>query len=286
MNDLLTALGRKRTSIQKAWFFGLLGSVALSYLVIRGLTDHFFGINPIALQLAGWVGWFTWQGWLFPLNRERLLAKDPENAYRGIFFSNIVPGFSFWASQGACPAFYGWLYGASLTSSSNQFAAGVFCLASGLTILGLAFSTIGIGGAAFLDEYRDAPQPMIRLSVYSFIRHPLYLGGVLSTLGTGLLLDGPWSLALALVNVATLPVYKTLEDARLLRVFGDRYRDYHESVGGFLPKASILRATGSAAIRAGLAWLDSLALPADAWRAEPQPIVVSDMNSRIERMYR
>src|SRR5690349_13551438 len=115
MNDLLTALGRKPTSIQKAWFFGLLGSVALSYLVVRGLADHFFGINPIALQLAGWVGWFSWQGWLFPLNRDRLLVKDPENAYRRIFFSNIVPGFSFWASQGACPAFYGWLYGASLT---------------------------------------------------------------------------------------------------------------------------------------------------------------------------
>jgi protein-S-isoprenylcysteine O-methyltransferase Ste14 len=112
---------------------------------------------------------------------------------------------------------------------------------AGVALLGMGFQTIGFDGAGFLYEYKAHATPLKRRSIYAFIRHPLFLGGVLASVGASLLSSESIALAMAAINVLILPVYAFLEDARLTRVFGTTYHSYRMHVGGMMPKRGVFR---------------------------------------------
>jgi protein-S-isoprenylcysteine O-methyltransferase Ste14 len=84
---------------------------------------------------------------------------------------------------------------------------------------------------------------VVRSSVYAFLRHPLFVGGVIISVGLGLM-GGEVSLLLAAMNIAALPFYARFEDARCARVFGAHYDDYRASVGAVMPRLTGPRPKG------------------------------------------
>ena len=236
MDELLAALGRRQNRRQKVWLVSLFAAATLFFLTAGHIGHIFVWWSTLLIHTVAWAVWFAWQGWLFPLNRERYLRNAPLNAYQKAFCRDILPGVSFGVSQMLRPVFYGFLVTSTFTSFPYQWFAAVLCGGLGLWLLYSGFKAIGISAAGFLYEYRGTPPPLVRRSIYAYIRHPLFLGGVLASFGASLFFDDIRPLGLALLNIAVLPVYGRLEDARLIRVFGGRYREYRSSVGGFVPR--------------------------------------------------
>ena len=71
---------------------------------------------------------------------------------------------------------------------------------------------------------------------YRWIRHPLYVMGLIGFIGFALLAEN-WFIALTAVLVFVVLVVRTRkEEAKLIEKFGDEYREYMKHTGAFLPK--------------------------------------------------
>lgn len=71
---------------------------------------------------------------------------------------------------------------------------------------------------------------------FRWVRHPLYSGGMLESLGVVFLVAN-WAVAAATVAFWSVVVIRTAkEEAALVKTFGDDYRDYQRRVGRFLPR--------------------------------------------------
>ncbi len=235
MNEILAALGHRASPGQRMMLVSLFVVTTATIL----LVSHMGGRTReegLSIHAAVWVLWFTWQGWLFPLSRPRYLRNVPIRAYRKAFFSNILPGVSVGVAQMLKPLYFGILESQGLNTSTWWISAAIALAGLGLGLLYRGFRTIGIAGAGFLYEYQNDPPILVQRGVYSHIRHPLFLGGILVSLGGSLLFVSNLSFALAVLNVAALPVYGRLEDMRLIQIFGDQYFKYRTSVGAFIPK--------------------------------------------------
>jgi protein-S-isoprenylcysteine O-methyltransferase Ste14 len=71
---------------------------------------------------------------------------------------------------------------------------------------------------------------------YRWIRHPLYVMGLMVFIGFALGAEN-WFIALmASLGFALLSIRAREEEARLIEKFGDQYRNYMKSTGRFVPK--------------------------------------------------
>ena len=76
---------------------------------------------------------------------------------------------------------------------------------------------------------------IVTSGVYSFVRHPQYLGGLLAHIGVSFFLSVEYSLLLTpLVTVLLLLISKK-EEEELTREFGSEYEDYKRKVPMFIP---------------------------------------------------
>ena len=185
----------------------------------------------LAFHAVSWASWFIWQGIVFPKARARALAAHGSRAYAAVFYKQILPGVCWGVSNMTLPVV---TFNPTAIHGSLRLGVGVFVLAIGASLLVSGFRTIGMARAGFLTEYMSPGMPMSRQGIYNLIRHPLFVGGALMSVG-GTLAAAPAAIAIAGVNVAILPLYATVEDHRLRRVFGAEYRHYARSVGGIVP---------------------------------------------------
>jgi protein-S-isoprenylcysteine O-methyltransferase Ste14 len=107
-----------------------------------------------------------------------------------------------------------------------------------LTIAGLAFAIwarlcIGRNWSRLIQVKRD--HELIRRGPYSVVRHPIYSGLMLATLGTAI--DyGQLSGFIGFVLILAAWGYKArLEESVMLEQFGDEYRQYRRNVKGLIP---------------------------------------------------
>lgn len=71
---------------------------------------------------------------------------------------------------------------------------------------------------------------------YRWVRHPLYLMGLIGYIGFALLAEN-WFIALATVLVFwVLALRSDKEESKLIEKFGDEYREYMKQTGRFFPK--------------------------------------------------
>ena len=102
-----------------------------------------------------------------------------------------------------------------------------------IVLFGLFLSLSGIH--TVFSEYTEQPR-MITSSLFSFVRHPVYLGALLVYIGLLVFLLSPLALV---VFVAVIFLYDWLaqdEEARMLKVFGQRYEVYRLQTPRWLPK--------------------------------------------------
>lgn len=236
MDELLAALGRRSNTYNRAWLIGIFGAFTVALLVAGQVTGIYAQRMAVALHLSSWFVWFAWQSWLFPRHRERYLHDGPTTAYRQAFYRDILPGVSFGVAQMLRPVFCAVLSSVPGFGLAYRLPFGIGLTAFGAVLLYFGFRTIGIASAGFLFEYTSARKALVKRGVYAHIRHPLFLGGVATSFGLTLLFADFWALALAACNIAVLPIYSCLEDARLVRVFGGQYVEYKSAVGGLVPR--------------------------------------------------
>jgi protein-S-isoprenylcysteine O-methyltransferase Ste14 len=109
-------------------------------------------------------------------------------------------------------------------------------LALTLAGLGLAFwGRFHLGGnwAVHVELKRD--HQLIRSGPYSIVRHPIYSGFMLASLGTALVF-GELHELLAFTLILTAWGYKSrLEEAFLVKQFGAEYEEYRKQVKGLIP---------------------------------------------------
>ena len=246
MNNILDELGYPRGRQAKICLVAVFAIATLFFLVLGQFLQSVLGINPIIFHVIVWGGWFVWQGYFFARNRERYLRNNAANAYRAAFRQDIIPGVALGVAQMLRPPWQGYLIAPHFIDTPWLILGSAPLIAIGIGLLYMGFRTIGFDGAGFLYEYKTQSAPLTQQSIYAFIRHPLFLGGVFLSVGISLLSGGTVTLVMVAINVLILPVYSHLEDARLIRVFGVAYRDYKMHVGGLLPRPGILKKYGDA----------------------------------------
>ena len=77
---------------------------------------------------------------------------------------------------------------------------------------------------------------VITSGIYARVRHPQYLGGLLSHMGISLLISGLYSLLITPFMILVSFVYCWKEEIELTREFGMEYIEYAERVPMFIPR--------------------------------------------------
>jgi len=107
-----------------------------------------------------------------------------------------------------------------------------------LIILGLALITaiylFRSGHVVVNDE--EPPNSVVTTGVFRFVRHPLYLGSMLTYLGLIVSTGSLFSLA-AFVGIFVFHNYiASYEEKRLEVKFGEEYRNYKQRTGKWVPR--------------------------------------------------
>jgi protein-S-isoprenylcysteine O-methyltransferase Ste14 len=240
VNELLVVLDQRVSVGRRLWLFGIFVSVTLGMLAAGELLYQLTQ-NPIAVHILGWAVWLAWQGWVFRESNRPGRRDHGSQLYRQAFYRHIVPGVSFGVSQMARPLWHAAFVGGPGLSVPWQAAVALLCLGLGAFLLRSGFRTIGLARAGFVADYGATSLHLVRDGVYSYVRHPLFLGGVVASFGGGLLLASSAGLTIALVNLLVLPIYERLEDERMDFVFGEQYVAYRAEVGGVFPRPDATR---------------------------------------------
>lgn len=102
-----------------------------------------------------------------------------------------------------------------------------------------AGSWLGIGGVAEISlrvAETHRAERVVKTGVYSFVRHPQYLGGMLAHIGFSVLLAAWYSLLLTPVVVALNYLISWKEEEELVKQFGEDYEGYRERVPMLVPR--------------------------------------------------
>jgi protein-S-isoprenylcysteine O-methyltransferase Ste14 len=113
-------------------------------------------------------------------------------------------------------------------------------------VLGVVFTWSGIGLAVWaryhLAEYWSAritikeDHQLIRTGPYSHLRHPIYSGLILATIGSALVID-KWRCVLGVCLVTVGYCFKASgEETMLARQFGEAFREHQKHAGFLIPR--------------------------------------------------
>ena len=77
---------------------------------------------------------------------------------------------------------------------------------------------------------------MVIRGVYSIVRHPQYLGGILAHIGFSFLFSALSSLFATPLVIVLIYIISGKEEKELTKEFGSEYRDYQKKVPMLLPE--------------------------------------------------
>jgi protein-S-isoprenylcysteine O-methyltransferase Ste14 len=107
-----------------------------------------------------------------------------------------------------------------------------------LTVLGLAFAVwsrfyLGRNWSAVVTVKED--HQLKRSGPYAIVRHPIYSGFMLATLGSAIAFGELGGLLAAVLIVAAWGYKARLEEAAMIEQFGAEYENYRREVKGLVP---------------------------------------------------
>jgi protein-S-isoprenylcysteine O-methyltransferase Ste14 len=132
----------------------------------------------------------------------------------------------------------------SLCSSLN-YSLDVFNIIGFLLIsagLAIRIYAINILGIFFSNDVKiKVEHQLFDRDIYAYIRHPTYLGAILSIVGTSFWLESWQTFPIVLIITATAYYYRiTQEEEILLRYFGNKYALYRQKTGCLFPKLFLI----------------------------------------------
>jgi protein-S-isoprenylcysteine O-methyltransferase Ste14 len=236
MTDLLRALDWRASAGGEIFLVAGMTFVTLSILAIGAAFAKAVGLSTIFLQCAIWVLWLTWLGVVFPRNRRRDEAVPCSYPYRRAFLREILPGVAVAFSQLLRPALSGLMADGRDLPLAASAAIGLPLLVAGAGIVALGVSALGVARTLFLYEYIPTDRPVTVVGIFQVLRHPLFLGGSMFSLGLAMCTGAQIAVELGLINACVIPIYVQLEDRRCCAALGSPYMHYRSIVGGVIPR--------------------------------------------------
>ncbi len=162
-------------------------------------------IGEVFGLISGWGFFLFWMGvWFSPQQRFTL----PIFQNQAVFFSFI--NFSI-------PLFH-------IVISAPFLMAGFW-----LGIKGVKETTLKVA-----ETHRT--ETIVTAGVYSIVRHPQYLGGLLAHAGISFLLSAGYSLFSTPLMIILIYLISKKEEEELVREFGKEYEDYKKKVPMLIPR--------------------------------------------------
>jgi protein-S-isoprenylcysteine O-methyltransferase Ste14 len=170
-----------------------------------------------------------------------------------VFWLLIHPGIRFWRRLGrawytgaAVTVWLGvaatlllpyqWWLAARFTSHPLAGAAGAALVAVDFWLLGQVKQQLSLRVLVGLAELERSPVVPAAAGIYSRVRHPRYLGMMLSWLGAVLLTGATRLLVLVFIFIGLAYAATELEERELVARFGDAYADYRRRVPRLIPR--------------------------------------------------
>lgn len=146
-------------------------------------------------------------------------------------------GIIFWLSVFAYMIHPAWLDWSRIDLPDWMRWLGVAMGAAGDLLAYWVFTSLGNNVTPTVVTRKNAT--LVTHGPYRWVRHPLYLMGLLAYLGFALLAEN-WFLAiLTVLAFSLLNLRLPKEEARLIERFGDEYRSYMQRTGKYLPRLNI-----------------------------------------------
>lgn len=180
-------------------------------------------IRPLLqLKLHGTTGFFLFR------------SGRPAQMLRDALLVLLIGGFLFQAIAGPRrPALLRLLVTEGSTAYEVLQVVGATLIIGGVILFASAQLNLGASWQVGIDE-RHKPG-MVSNGLYSYSRHPIFLGFLTLFTGYAAMLPTALSLILLLGAYIGFRTQADTEEAYMLRTYGDPYRDYTRRVGRFLP---------------------------------------------------
>ena len=235
MAELLGALGWRASARHCIGLGALVGAPTLAILAAAFLLADAASISIVVVQATIWVVWLAWLGIVFPRNGRRDAEAPCALPYRRAFMREILLGISVAFSQFLRPVVSGLVDGGP-SDPANALAIGAPVVLAGGAMVAVGVSALGVARTLFVHEYVPGERRIIKAGIYRFVRHPLFLGGALVSLGLAACTGDRTALELGFLNACVCPLYVQLEDRRCFGVLGREYVDYSVAVGAVVPR--------------------------------------------------
>lgn len=133
-----------------------------------------------------------------------------------------------------------WLYAAAIiephieTGNASTWIGLVLCFCG---ILFASYSQFAMGKDWRIGVDPDEETELITTGIYSKIRNPIYTACIVHGLGLLVLAPNAMVLVTGLVGFYSILAYvRQIEEPYLIRLHGEKYVQYRESTGSFLPR--------------------------------------------------
>ena len=113
-----------------------------------------------------------------------------------------------------------------------------FVLSLPFIVLGAWFGIAGVKQTTLKVAETHKTEKIVTTGVYSIVRHPQYLGGLLAHVGVSFLLSALYSLLVTPLIVVIVYLLSKKEEEELIKEFGKEYNDYKKKVPMLLPSLS------------------------------------------------
>jgi len=100
----------------------------------------------------------------------------------------------------------------------------------------LVFTAQNNMGNAWRLGIAHEPTQLRTIGLFQFVRHPIYVGMILSTTGLTVLMPTAVMACLLVLSVLGLRREAVLEERHLMQLHGESYRDYCQSTGRWCPR--------------------------------------------------
>ena len=198
------------------WFFicvlGLITVIPLHFFSVEHhkLQERYgkekgIKVGEIYGLISGWVFFFFWMGiWVSPQPRFSIPILQ--------HLSLLIPIVNF-----LIPLFHLLLF--------------IFFL-----ILGTWLAIIGVRETTLKVAETHRTEKIVTTKVYSVVRHPQYVGGLLAHVGISFLLSAWYSILLTPLMVVFIYLISWKEEEELINEFGREYEDYKKMVPMLIPR--------------------------------------------------
>ncbi len=236
MAELLEALGWRARPADCVRLIAVIGAITTAILVAGLALAAATPISIFVIQAGIWATWLLWLGIVFPRNGRRDAELPSPYPYRRAFMREILLGISIAFSQFLRPTVAGAVLHDPTTVPIEAPVIGIPLLLAGAALITVGVSALGVARTLFVHEYVPGKREVVQTSIYRFVRHPLFIGGAMTSLGLAICTGDRLAIELGLLNTLACPLYVFFEDRRCCEILGRAYADYSVAVGGVVPR--------------------------------------------------